>query len=133
MRIGEIYMIHFHGQGSAQDGLRPGIIIQNNKGNKYSPNIIAVPLTSVMKKRSQPTHVFISKGESKLPRHSIALCENPATLPKSNVGRYVSTLPDYAMKKIAKACLISTPMMAFLDEKEISVVSEEARVINSVA
>jgi mRNA-degrading endonuclease toxin of MazEF toxin-antitoxin module len=36
--------------GSVQNGLRPVMIISNDKANKFSPNIIAVPLTSRDKK-----------------------------------------------------------------------------------
>jgi mRNA interferase MazF len=53
-------MMYFRGHDHMQRGLRPAVITQNDVGNKYSPNIIAVPLTSQIdniKKRNQPTHV----------------------------------------------------------------------------
>ena len=37
--------------GSIQYGRRPVLVIQNNVGNKHSPTIIIVPLTSKHKKR----------------------------------------------------------------------------------
>ncbi|MBR7072626.1 MAG: type II toxin-antitoxin system PemK/MazF family toxin [Eubacterium sp.] len=36
--------------GSVQSGTRPVMIVQNDKGNFYSPTLIVVPITSVPKK-----------------------------------------------------------------------------------
>ena len=45
--------------GSIQSGYRPGIVIQNNIGNTYSPTLIAIPLTSKIKNLNQGTHMLI--------------------------------------------------------------------------
>lgn len=37
--------------GSVQSGFRPILIVQNNWGNRYSPTIIAAPITSKIEKR----------------------------------------------------------------------------------
>lgn len=43
--------------GSEQGGVRPVIVVQNDMGNKYSPTIIVVPVTSQMKNQSYlPTY-----------------------------------------------------------------------------
>lgn len=49
-QIGEVYLMKFSGSGSEQVGWRPGLVFQNNVGNSFSPNIIALPLTSSIKK-----------------------------------------------------------------------------------
>ena len=49
--------------GSVQSGFRPGIIIQNNIGNKYSPTVIVMPLTSKLKSLKQPTHLLIKSSQ----------------------------------------------------------------------
>ena len=130
--IGQIYMMAFRGDGSAQNGLRPGIVIQNNRGNKYSPNVIAIPLTSVLKKRGQPTHVFIPKGIG-LSRNSIALCENPTTVPKADIREYIATLPEDLMKQVAEAYTLSTPMISFLNLEEVALLLEQSKTMNVVA
>lgn len=76
-QIGEVYLMKFGGSGSEQSGWRPGVVFQNNMGNAYSPNIIALPLTSSLKKTNQPTHVIIKAADSGLRRDSMVLCENP--------------------------------------------------------
>jgi mRNA interferase MazF len=45
---------------SEQGGVRPVVILQNNNGNKYSPNVIVAPLTS-QEKNDLPTHVKLLK------------------------------------------------------------------------
>ena len=58
-RIGDVYMMRFSGSGNEQTGWRPGLVFQNNTGNYFSPNIIALPFTSSIKKSEQPTHVLV--------------------------------------------------------------------------
>jgi len=44
--------------GSEQSGIRPILIIQNDIGNKFSPTIIGIPITSKVK-ANMPTHIEI--------------------------------------------------------------------------
>lgn len=45
-RIGDVYMVQFDGTGSVQRGFRPAVVFSNDIGNKYSPNVVALPLSS---------------------------------------------------------------------------------------
>ena len=45
-------------QGSIQQGIRPVVILQNDKGNKHSPTTIVAPITS-QNKPHLPTHAYI--------------------------------------------------------------------------
>lgn len=119
-KIGEVYQIYFNGYGSVQKGLRPGIIIQNNIGNRYSPNVIAIPLTSAIKNLNQPTHVFLSSKETGLKLDSIALCENPETVSKEMVGKYITTIPLNLMNGIAISIMQSIPVISFLNYDEMT-------------
>ena len=59
---GDILLVNFgNPTGSEQGGVRPAIVVQNDKGNKYSPTVQVAPITSKMKKRI-PTHINIRKG-----------------------------------------------------------------------
>ena len=62
---------------SVQGGVRPVIVVSNNKANTYSSVITVVPLTSrIYKKRYLPTHVFISKYDMiGIRKGSLALAE----------------------------------------------------------
>ena len=114
-QIGEVYYMRFGGTGSEQEGFRPGLVFQNNMGNAHSPNIIALPMTSVMKKLGQPTHVFVNGKEAGLKKNSWVLCENPECMSKERIGGYITKLPDKYMKQIATASLLASSVIAYLD------------------
>ena len=131
-RIGEIYFMKFGGSGSEQSGWRPGLVFQNNKGNSHSPNIIALPLTSCLKKAGQPTHVIISAAESGLPRDSMVLCENPERMSKDRIGDYLTTVPDNYMEKIAEASLLATSAISFISPELLVGIWKRAQELNCV-
>lgn len=117
--IGELYYMRFTGSGSEQQGWRPGLVFQNNVGNLHSPNIIALPLTSVKKKLGQPTHVLLTAKDTGLRKDSVVLCENPERVSKENIGSYISTLSDEDMAKVAAANLLATSAISFIDEETL--------------
>lgn len=117
--IGEVYLMYFDGTGSEQRGWRPGIVFQNDIGNSFSPNIIALPLTTALKKTGQPTHVVLDARNTGLRRDSMVLCENPECISKDRVGNYITTIPDEYMKKIAEASLLATSAISFLDMESL--------------
>lgn len=120
--IGDVYMMHFYGQGSAQNGMRPGVVIQNNIGNKNSPNVVALPLTTSLKHLNQPTHVVLSAKDTGLKFDSMVICESPMSIPKENIKSYLTTVSRKQMKEIAKAFLIEHPMLCYLDNDDVSAV-----------
>lgn len=117
--IGEVYLMKFEGSNSEQHGWRPGVVFQNNTGNAFSPNVIALPLTSAIKKTSQPTHVVVSASDSGLQKDSMVLCENPEKMSKAKIGKFITKLSDEYMKKIAVANLVATAAISFLSEEDL--------------
>ena len=113
-RIGDIYLMLFKGDHHEQSGVRPGVVFQNNTGNKYSPNLIAIPLTTAIKKMNMPTHVFLPKLHSGLQRDTVALCESLQIISKIKVYKYITSLSDKYMCEIAKASLLATGGIAFI-------------------
>lgn len=129
--IGDVYLMKFSGFGSEQHGWRPGVVFQNNVGNTHSPNVIALPMTSSIKKLSQPTHVLIPASDSGLSKDSIVLCENPEKMSKNRLGRFLTRLPDEYMKKIATANLLATSAVSYLTKEDILSVWRVAVILNS--
>lgn len=129
--IGEVYLIKFEGCGNVQNGWRPGLIIQNNIGNECSPNVIAVPLTSALKNIHQPTHVVVNANDSGLKKDSMILCENPETISKELVGRKLTTLSDELMAKVARAIMLSIPIISFLNQEDMTRVWTEASAFSA--
>lgn len=131
-QIGDIYLMKFTGTGNEQNGVRPGVVFQNNIGNQYSPNIIALPLTSSIKKTLQPTHVFIPK-EIGLKMDSIVLCENPERMSKEKLGNYVCKLPESYICQIAIANLLSSSAISYIDPDTLMSVWQKALMLNTAA
>ena len=125
--------MNFGGSGSEQNGWRPGLVFQNNIGNAYSPNIIALPLTSAIKKVNQPTHVFVPSEGTGLKRDSIVLCENPERMSKEKIGMYLTTLPDKYMGMVAAANLLASSAIAYLDPDILLALWQKAITLNAAS
>lgn len=131
-KIGDIYLMKFIGDGSEQSGWRPGVVFQNNTGNAYSPNIIALPLTSSLKKTDQPTHVIIKADDSGLKRDSMVLCENPERMSKRRIGEYITTVSESYMSQIAIASLLSSSAISFIEPDMLLCIWQKACMLNEV-
>lgn len=132
-RIGDVYLMRFTGTGSEQAGWRPGVVFQNNVGNTHSPNIIALPMTSSLKKLGQPTHVLLNAERNGLRRDSVVLCENPERVSKDRIGEYLTSLPREEMARVAEANLLATSAIAYLDADRLAALHKAASVLNGVA
>ena len=132
-QIGDVYLMRFGGCGNEQKGWRPGLVFQNNLGNQYSPNIIALPLTSAIKKSNQPTHVVIPANRSGLERDSMVLCENPERMSKERLGAYLTTIPKEYMSQIAVANLLATSAISFITPELLLSIWQKAVTLNAVA
>ena len=107
-------MTTFEQNGHVQSGYRPAAVISNNVGNKFSPNVIVVPLTTADKNPYQPTHVPLSTAENGLREDSIALCENPMTIPKDALQGYCTHLTGDALSRIRVGMIASMALLPFL-------------------
>ena len=123
--------MQFGGSGNEQRGWRPGLVFQNNIGNLYSPNIIALPLTSRIKKTNQPTHVILPAKETGLPKDSTVLCENPERMSKERIGDYITSLTPQFMAEIARANILASSAIAFLDMDSLVAVWKMAVSLNA--
>lgn len=134
IQIGDVYLMKFGGEGNEQKGWRPGVVFQNNLGNTYSPNVIALPLTSSLKKKEQPTHVVLPAEEVGLVKDSMVLCENPERMSKDKMGKFLTRIPDEYMAQIAIASLLATSAIAFISNPEILMqVWQQSMQLNAVA
>lgn len=109
--------------GSIQSGYRPGIVIQNNLGNKYSPTLIVIPLTSQIKKLNQATHLLIRwNKENGLLKDSMLLAEQIATIDKNKAKR-VGSISDRELQKAIFRCFIYAAAYGDQDDdlKEIKI------------
>ena len=61
--------------GSEQGGVRPVLIIQNNRGNRHSSTVLAAAITSKVGKADIPTHVFLEKEWKGMRKDSVVMLE----------------------------------------------------------
>ena len=90
--------------GSEQGGVRPVLVVQNNVGNKHSPTVVVVPISSVRKK-DLPVHIQIRY--SGVPRNSTVLAEQIRTIDRRRLQKYVGSLDREFMKEIDRILKIS--------------------------
>ncbi len=93
--------------GSEQGGLRPVLIVQNNVGNRYSPTVIVLAMTSQIQKARLPTHVHIPAAGHGLQKDSVVLAEQIRTLDKRRLRERIGILRPEYMELIARALAIS--------------------------
>lgn len=130
-RLGDVYLLKFDGVDREQCGIRPGLVISNNKGNLYSPNVIVLPLTTSLKHLNQPTHVVIQAGAAGLHHDSMVLCENPVCVSKKRLTRYLTTLQPQQMEKVAIAYLLATGTLSKLTDEQLLNLRKRAITIDS--
>ena len=106
IRRGDVYYADLSGVvGSEQGGVRPVVVVQNDKGNKYSTTLIVAPISKKMSKPPLPTHVIFSV--SQLNYVSMILLEQLRTIDKKRLGQWICTLDQATIEKINTALRIS--------------------------
>ena len=104
---GDIYYANLNPVvGSEQGEHRPVLIVQNDKGNKYSPTVIVVPITGKLNKTSLPTHVLIPKTCG-LDKDSLALTEQIRAIDRSRLGDYIGRAGKSVMSRVDPALSVS--------------------------
>ena len=99
-----------------QSGSRPAIVLSNNLGNKYSPTLLVLPLSSHIKKLNMPTHKLIKPdSHNGLKVNSMVLAEQVTTINKNMVVK-IGRIDDRALQKEIFKCFIYSA--AFGDQDE---------------
>lgn len=113
IKWGDVVFVDFtdNARDSEQSGIRPAIIIQNDKGNEHSPTTIVASITS-QEKRYLPTHVVVKPYQSGLNKVSTILMEQIRTIDKSRIISKVGHIEtDWLKEKIKKSLTISLNML----------------------
>jgi len=96
----EIYLYDFGAMpGSIQNGIRPALIIQDNRFNENSPTTIVAAITSVIKKERLPSHIFLGQ-EFGLSKPSMVMLEQLRTVNQDELREYVGAISDPYLTKI---------------------------------
>lgn len=108
IKRGEVYLADLSdASGSEQGKVRPVVIIQNNRGNKYSPTTIVACLSSkINTKHHLPTHHLLPEGIG-LKCKSMVMCEQIRVIDKSRLLKKIGTVGRLDMMAIDRKIKIS--------------------------
>ena len=108
IKRGDIYLADLgKGYGSEQGGIRPVLVVQNNKGNKYSTTLLVACITSkAHSKHHLPTHHIIPKDVG-LKYDSMVMMEQIKVIDESRIIKFIGKLTPRFMKLIDKRLMIS--------------------------
>ena len=108
-RRGDIYYADLgNTSGCCISGIRPVLIVSNDRANQKSPVLTVVPLTTRMKKSYLPTHVALSPEDSGgLRRTSMILAEQIRSIDKRCLLSYAGHVArDRIMRRVVRALLV---------------------------
>lgn len=104
VKRGEIYIADLTAsEGCEQSGVRPVLVIQNDKGNTYAPTVIVAPISSRMHKAKFPTHVNLHC----LQYPSFVELEQIRTIDKRRLGRRVGWIDGDTQERVNQAIKVS--------------------------
>ena len=112
-------------------GIRPAIVISNNRGNQHSPNVTVVPLTKQLKHIYQPTHTVLQAEPNHLLHDSMTLSESILTIPKTSLRCFIHHLDDEAMQRVSETALLATGALAHISYDTLMALVEAAQKLDS--
>ncbi|UCF84479.1 MAG: type II toxin-antitoxin system PemK/MazF family toxin [Desulfobacteraceae bacterium] len=103
---GDIYWVKFVRAGdSGPSGKRPAVIIQNDLLNISNILTTVVSLITSNKKLGEiPGNVSLRKGMGNIPKTSVVVVSQMATVDKARLLEKIGTLDKETIKKILKGC-----------------------------
>jgi len=103
---GDIYWVLFGVSGdSGPSGKRPAVVIQNDLLNMSNINTTVVTLlTSNLKLEKIPGNVSLTKGTANLPKASVVVVSQIATVDKHRLLEKIGTLSKEKREEIIAGC-----------------------------
>lgn len=109
-KFGEIYLASLTAAGSIQGGKRPVLIAQNDIGNKHSPVVTIMPLTTRKKAEYMPTHTVISASSTNgLKTDSVVLVEQVHAINQTQLEYRIGELTRGELVDVGRACRTQLP------------------------
>ena len=105
---GDIYWIDLRsGKESEQQGRRPVLVIQNDTGNRFSPNTIIAPFTTSIPEKDFPFQVKCSPRESGLGEPCLVDLGAIVTISKTRLRDKCGRLTLRKMHEVDEAIKVS--------------------------
>ena len=105
-RQGDIYWVKFGPlKDSGPSGKRPAIVVQNDLLNRSNIRTTVVALiTSNQKLAAVPGNILLKKGVSNLPKASVVVVSQIATVDKGRLLEKIGTLGKPTRKAVIEGC-----------------------------
>lgn len=112
--MSNIHYVEFPADGgSVQSGIRPAIIASNDIGNRFSPTVNVIPLTTSKSKMQKPYPMHVKVPACGGIRTSIALVEQMRPVPKDRISPHpIGTISDDVKEELGKALRSQFPFCA---------------------
>ncbi|MBW1779168.1 MAG: type II toxin-antitoxin system PemK/MazF family toxin [Deltaproteobacteria bacterium] len=104
---GDVYWVRFgHPGDSGPAGKRPAVVIQNDLLNRsHIRTTVVVLLTSNLKLSAIPGNVPLKKGAGNLPKSSVVVVSQLATVDKGRLVEKIGTLNREVTEAIIRGCM----------------------------
>jgi mRNA interferase MazF len=93
--------------GSEQGGHRPILVLQTDAISSFTTTVIAIPITTNLRRSQLPSAVFVSSVAAGLPSDSVVLCHQMRVLDKSRLHRRIGMLPADLLHQVEYALLFT--------------------------
>jgi mRNA interferase MazF len=112
-RRGEIWDVNWSpGRGAEQQGIRPALIIQNDRGNLSHNYPLTIVASMSRTERELPLHVRIAPSEENgLTDYTDVKCEQVMTIEKSRLLRRRGTITSEELSKVDVALKLSLDLL----------------------
>lgn len=112
---GDIYWVRFGTSGdSGPSGKRPAVVIQNDLVNTSNIRTTIVSLiTSNLKLADIPGNVRLKKGTANLPKPSVVVTSQIATVDKSRLLEKIGSLSNAVKEAVVDGCRMSISLKIF--------------------
>lgn len=112
-RRGDVVLLNFPlATDLSQAKLRPAVVVQNNIGNQFSPNLIVIAISSKLPRKNYPTSHIIRhstpvSSTAGLDRDSVVMAQVILTVPKKAVVRTIGSLDANTLTAIDDCMRVS--------------------------
>ncbi len=83
------------------------MILQNDVINAFTSTLIAIPLTSNLRRATLPSSVQVNKGEGGLTKDSVILCHQLRVLDKCRLHRKLGTVSRKTLVEVESRLLFT--------------------------